>query len=726
MTFLNPFLLFGIAAIAAPIIIHMFMNRRIKPVIWAAMRFLQASVQKNQKRMNVEDLLLLALRCLILILLALALARPIIGRVGEAGAGGIGRGSETAIIALDNSYSMGQSDSSASRFDQARTAAEQVIDSLPAGSSVAVLLFSDVVRAAIPEPTYDLNLARKVVRDAALSDRATDVQAVMKQAMETLGRHASAAQGIYLITDGQATGWKKFNDITGVLRNPAVKSRLILVGDPETRNLCVSDLRQASSVAAVGDNLQFDVEIGNFGAGEAKDVSVRLAVDDESPCDEGVIASIPAGGSKNLSLFTKFRVAGYHTVTAQINADHLPADDRRTIALRATDDIRVLLVESSTSPESAESATFYLRNALTPAPVSEREKYVVKTKTISPSDLDTTKLSDYEAVVLADVPEISSQAMESLAAYLTRGGGLIVFPGPKTNSAFYNDNLAKKFAFLPATLGTIRGAPDQTETFFSLQANGYTNPIVSLWNDPGAGTLASARFYRSFELKPATGHTPKAGEAQIVLKYGDGSPAVMERKWGRGLVVFFGSTANTAWNDLALRPAYLPLMDRTLGAIMDRQDARLNIPAGSPFELVCDPEWVNRDAIVMASGEKKGGGSLRRIGMQEGVPLLRFEETEKAGGYEARIKSDPPQDVKFAVQSNPVESNLEGLAPAQLDSLAAVAQVIRWTPTIHLDDQIARQRGGGGGAELWMIFAILVIIAAGAELVLAGLFSETK
>ena len=150
MTFLNPLLLFGMAAIAAPILIHMFMNRRIKQVVWAAMQFVQASVQKNKRRMRIEDLLLLALRCLILILLALALARPVIGRVSDARGG---KGGETAAIAIDNSYSMGQSDSSASRFDQARVAAEQVIDSLPAGSSVAVLLFSDVVRASIAEPT---------------------------------------------------------------------------------------------------------------------------------------------------------------------------------------------------------------------------------------------------------------------------------------------------------------------------------------------------------------------------------------------------------------------------------------------------------------------------------------------------------------------------------------------------------------------------------------------
>lgn len=723
MTFLNPLLLFGMAAIAAPIIIHMFMNRRIKRVVWAAMRFLQASVQKNQKRMEIEDLLLLALRCLILLLLALALARPVIGHVADTG---LGKGGETAVIALDNSYSMGQSDGSASRFDQARKAAEQVIDSLPSGSSVAVLMFSDVIRASIAEPTYDLNLARKVVRDAALSDRATDVQAVLRQAMETLGRHASTGQAIYLITDGQAAGWKKFNDITGMLRSPAVKTHIILVGDAEARNLGIKDLRQTSSVVAVGDNIPFDVEVGNYGDGEAKDVSVRIAIDGEPPCDEGVIPSIPAGGSKHLTLFTKFRTPGSHTVTAQTNADHLPADDRRTIAVRATDDLRILLVDGDSKSGSSEGATFFLRNALTPVPASEREQYAVKTKIIAPDELDSTKLDDYEAVVLADVPTISPAAQEALAAYLNRGGGLIVFPGPKTNVSFYNENLAKKFGFLPATLGAIRGEPDQTETFFSLQGQDYAHPIVSLWKDPGAGTLSSAHFYRSFELKPVTGHTAQAGEAQIVLKYGDGSPAMMERTWGRGRVVLFASTANTAWNDLPLRPAFLPLMDRTLGAILDRQDARLNIRVGSPFEFVCEPDWVNKDALLTGPGDKNGTGSLRRIGMQAGVPLLHFEETEKAGAYEARIKSEPPQTVKFAVQSDAAESDLKALSPSQLDALAAVAKVIRWTPATHLDEQLTKQHGGGASADLWIILTTLVIIAACAELVMAGLFSATK
>ena len=57
--------------------------------------------------------------------------------------------------------------------------------------------------------------------------------------------------------------------------------------------------------------------------------------------------------------------------------------------------------------------------------------------------------------------------------------------------------------FLPAELGTPRGQAEQDEKFFTFQEKDYEHPIVSIWNDPGSGKLASARFFKAFELKPA-------------------------------------------------------------------------------------------------------------------------------------------------------------------------------------------------------------------------------
>src|SRR5687768_12325482 len=99
MTFLNPVMLLGLAAVAVPILIHLLKQRRLQRVVWAAMRFLSASVEQHRRRMKVEDLILLALRCLLIALIALALARPATLSSG----GGAGGSRVTAIIVVDNS-----------------------------------------------------------------------------------------------------------------------------------------------------------------------------------------------------------------------------------------------------------------------------------------------------------------------------------------------------------------------------------------------------------------------------------------------------------------------------------------------------------------------------------------------------------------------------------------------------------------------------------------------
>src|SRR6266550_2706860 len=172
MAFLNPILLFGLAAVAAPVLIHLLNRRKYQHIPWGAMRFLRTSVTKNQRRLRIEDWLLLLFRCAILALLAIALARPAIRQASGALFGG---SNVTAVILLDNSYSMSQTDGSSSRFDQAKIVASQVIDSLPSGSKVSIIVASDIADAIIPQPTADLNLARQTIAAARLTDRSTDL-----------------------------------------------------------------------------------------------------------------------------------------------------------------------------------------------------------------------------------------------------------------------------------------------------------------------------------------------------------------------------------------------------------------------------------------------------------------------------------------------------------------------------------------------------------------------
>ena len=724
MAFLNPLLLFGIIGIASPIIIHLLAKKRIKRTVWAAMKFLKIVVEKNQKRLTLEDLILLLLRCAVLLFLALAMARP---SFKQGGFGGFGGSNEAAVIALDNSASMSQSDGVSSKFDKAQKAAEEALDSLPSGSSVAVWLVSDVVKGVIPEPTHDFALARKVIREAQRSDRGTEMPAALRQAVEVLQRGSTVVKQIFLITDGQAAGWKQLADTRALLDSVKkdIQTRLVLVVESEQHNVGVTGLRMSSALAPVNQPVRFEVEVANYGVEEARNVQVSIGVDAEPPGDEAGIEAIPPGESKRISLFVQFREPGFHSVTAHIPADRNPADDQRAVAVRVIGEINVLLVDGDPGVEPRESEVFYLRNALVPVAAEQREKYYIKTKTVSPAELQTSKLSDYEAVVLANVPDVPDGVLATLDKYLRAGGGLIVFPGGKTSAGFYNDKLFTERGFLPASFGPPRGNAEQQEQFFHLLAKGYEHPIVSIWKDPAAGSLATANFYRAFALDPAKSDVPRAdiGPPALVLSYADGQPAVMERTYGYGRVIQFSSTADSAWNDLCIRPVFVPLIHRILGAIVTRQDEHLNLRVGTKFNYVMDPETVGRDITFSKPGGKKDATSLRRIALNAGLPMLGFDETDMAGVYDARTGDDATPMLRFATQSDPGESKLEELSPADLKVFDGVAQLIRWSPEHSLRSLLQKERTG---SEFWLAFAILALVLAVADTWFGNRWSQSK
>lgn len=725
MSFLNPIMLAGLAAVSVPILIHLLNRRKFRKVTWAAMRFLQNAIEQNQRRMRIEDMILLALRCLLLALLALALARPAI--LSDASAV-FGQSKVTGVLILDNSMSMGVSDGTATRFEKARRAAEQVVDSLPAGSATAVLLASDVVQAAIPEPTFDLNLARKAVRDAALTDRATDIFPALGRAIDTLKDRIALRKEIYLVTDGQAAGWRQLTEIQRALEwtKSGIKTTVILVNEHEERNLAVSDLRLASGLSAVGQPLRFEVKVTNHGKEEVRHARVGLSVNAETASDEFTIDSLPAGATKSVTLFGKLREAGFHSVMARLAEDRLPADDRRTLAVRAVNEVKVLLVDGEPGSEARDSEVFFLKNALVPVPAEAAADYFIKTVSVAASELAQARFDDFDAVMLANVPEFSEQVATALDGYVKRGGGLLVFPGGRLNAAFYNEQLFRRRGVLPAEFGDVRGEADKDDQFVTLQEKGYEHPIVEIWNDPGSGKLGSARFFRWVELKQgkigSAGVRERGSEtSQIVLRYADGSPAVMERPWGLGRVIQFSSTADTAWNDLPVRLAWVPLLHRALGNVVQRQDEGLNLRVGDKFVRRVPAENLDKDATFFPPRQSTVR-ELRRVELVDGWPTMQFDKTDVAGIYDAKI-GESGAVLKFAAQPEAAESSLDELSPGQLATLKGSANVVPWTPNLSLRGMMER---GRTGLEFWMPVLLAVLVLAAAETFLGQWFSRSK
>ena len=89
--------------------------------------------------------------------------------------------------------------------------------------------------------------------------------------------------------------------------------------------------------------------------------------------------------------------------------DHLPADDWRTVALRAVKDVKVLLIDGDPGREAREAETFFLKHALRPVPRAQWDEYWVKLTAKHPTELEGVRFEDFDAVFAANVTDFSQQ-----------------------------------------------------------------------------------------------------------------------------------------------------------------------------------------------------------------------------------------------------------------------------------------------------------------------------
>ena len=731
MTFLNFGALFGLAAVGIPIVIHLLNKFQVKEVKWAAMRFLRESVEKNQRRLQMEDILLLLLRCLLIALLVLVLSRP----TYQSGTKTTGSHQVAAVIILDNSYSMGLTNGIQTSLQRGQAAAEQILAAFPTGSSSALFYAADSVKPVIAQPTYDFNLLRDRIRQAKLTDRATDLANALQLAVTTLQKHEGPeSKEIYLITDGQANGWPSLDQLEKTLSDiqKEITVHVVLVGDSAESNLGVTGLRLEGGLTPVNQPLRCSVEVLNGSESEARDVKVSLMVDDQPAVDETVIDTIPAGASRTVSLFAKLRTEGFHTITAQIPHDRLPADDQRTVAVRAIREVKVLLVNGNIATTPSQADDFFVRNALVPVPPADVAGYYIKTTTIPASQLGGTSLDDYDGVFLLGVNEVDTSLTSKLTSYVAQGGGLVVFPGPGINIDAYNQDLGRD-GFLPARIGPYKGdtSPNHSDKFFTLQTKDYDHPITTLWNDSSAGTLATAHFYAYYPLTPTPWKTPApgdpapiGGQPREILHFATGDdPVAVEHTWDSGRVILFASTPTIAWNDLPVRQAFVPLMQRVLGSLVERQDEGLNIRVGQKFSYVVSNDFLHKDVSVSVPGQTEPARVVGQVALVNGLPVVEFSDTDESGAYRVSIATDPATVLYFAAQSDPSESNLTPFSAAQLKSLADVADVIKWNPDVSLTPKLTSARVG---KELWLPLLIAALVVATLETFLAQNFTKSK
>ena len=714
MQFLAPAALAGLAAVSLPVIIHMLNKLRIREVRWAAMRFLQAAAKKNQRRVKMEDLILLILRCAVIALLVLAFARPTFQSVEKAS---LATGdSLTVMVLLDQSASMGASDGIETRFAAARVAALNFLEELPAGSAAGLLLVHDGYASPVSRPSRDLSLVRRSVELAKLTDRGTDFQPAFRAAVEAL-RNLSGHREIHLFTDNQLSGWRNREPIRELLKTvPDIKVVVAAPGAPvdaaSSGNLAITGLKLDTAIPVAGQPIRVLAEITNTGDAPVDGVRLTLGVDDDAPSADAVISQLAPGGTRYVPLLVRLPGTGFHTLTASLPTDRLAFDNRRTVALEIAPAHDVLVVESRRGPALWQGTGHFLAGALAPVDEENASRHYLHVTRATVADIDPAKLSGYAVIFLAGADTLTPATVNALSSFVHDGGGLVVMPGDATPADMFLD--APWPDLLPAT---INPPVEHTQGFVA--AGPYNHPLLTLWNDPAAGNLAALRFTKTFTLAPL-----KMPEVTTALRLDDNTPVIMERTVGKGRVFLFASPPVPSWTNLPLHPAFVPLMHRLYAATAHASTLKLNLAPGDVFQAPVPIDQLNRDVYVRAPGSDAKPVAVGRTELVGTQVMFCVRSTAAAGPYAVYVGQNERPDFFFAVQPPADESDLK-TAPADIltgtaalsssDSPAAGSPSVRPSSAPLLT---ARQ--------LWMIALAAVAFLSCTELLLALRSSRSR
>ncbi len=331
-------LLWGLALLGVPILIHLINRLRHRRVGWAAMEFLLASQKRSRNWIMLKQLLLLLLRIAAVAAIVLMLAQP-----RNQWAALIGGAKTHHIVLVDDSYSMSDRSSDSSALERAKEFVLRLADQAGRAGNpqlFTVLRFSqagagprgtqpDVLQQLLSGSLRD-DLERIVAGWSPSQLAVGPVEAL--EAVERLPHEAGSEERmIYLISDFRANQWDSPAEARAVLARLAdqgAQLQLVDCVDTVHANLAVSDLRVTSGVRVAGVPLWMEVTATNYSASPAQDVSVTLT-EDGMARPAVVMEKIPAGKSVTRRFPVVFMTAGEHHISARLESDAVEADNVR-------------------------------------------------------------------------------------------------------------------------------------------------------------------------------------------------------------------------------------------------------------------------------------------------------------------------------------------------------------------------------------------------------------
>ncbi|MEA3365177.1 MAG: BatA and WFA domain-containing protein, partial [Candidatus Hydrogenedentes bacterium] len=717
-------------AATLPLLLHLWMSRRIRVVELSTFRFLFESYIRQRKRLKFREALVAALRTAFLFLLIMVVARPMVKHWSTLFSAGAGR---YMVALVDCSASMAAHTAGVSSLDRAKTAARALVDRMNRGDRLTLVraagtptvLFSKFGVEAENISEYIDNLETSPTR--ANFFKALDLASSM-------GRDDKRKPIVYVFTDCQASEWQELREQDLTQRLPkGAKLMIVDVGSTEAiANAAAVGAAPRFARAILGLPVILCPTVVNHSLTSLDELPLSVFVEEKEVAR--MLLTVNPGQTVAREVVYVPENDGDLRGRFEIGSDRFPEDDSFLFTLSVTPRITILLVrpEPGDPFDPDKNEALYLKTALSTRISDDSElaemvpggslPRVLDVREIAEQELDASRLSDIDLVILADCGAIRGKHFQLLRDFVFKGGGLLIFPGQHVKADLYNDQF---FAvpghtderLTPVHLGEIEGDPETPETFEQFAGINFGHPVMTVFDDPDIKFFGSVHVFRRF----ATETTKENSDSWVLARFSNGAPALVESRFGEGITVVAAYPANTRWTNLPMKPEFVPLVLRLVNHLAQRPDllGPSDITAGTGAEITAGPSWSPAEGKVIDPA-----GTESPLAFQwSGSRLLGiFEGTLQKGYYTAEVSSQGDTKnalkgrVQFAVNLPNEESDFQRIGQNQLRQWLGTEALI----VVDASAQMQHLKGTlGDEHEIWRPLIYLTLLIIGAEFLLS-------
>ena len=538
MTFLNPAILFGLIAAAIPVVLHFLNLRKLKKIEFSTLAFLKELQKTKIRRIKLKQWLLLLIRTAIIILLVAAFSRPTVKKITF---GNSSAAKTTAVIIIDNTFSMSVVTEKGSYLNQAKQVAKNLLNNFHEGDEIVIIPIGDLLREY--KPTSNFAAVKKEIDNISVSLKSRTINEAVIASAQILSESKNYNKEIFILTDLQKgriyNSASELSDLAGSLNNN-VRMYLISFHEKNALNLGIDDLVPNNQIFEKGKMISFSAKIKNYSNQPVTGSVASLFINGKRSAQQSL--DLAANEIKEVTFETNLSDTGLVEITCEIEDDGILQDNKRYYAIYSPDNISVLLLADN------HDDCRFIRLALQ-GPTTNRIKIVENNL----SRFSNMNLQNYDAVII--VGSEQNDNWSNLKNYILHGGGAVIFPGTQsTVDKFHNLSSSISMTAPITSVGEI----NTSKSISQFGKIDYNNLFFSdLFENVKQIQLESPEIYKYFKIIPGT-------NGKTIISMFDNSSFLSEISFGSGKVILFNSAPVLSANNFPLKGIFAPIINKSL------------------------------------------------------------------------------------------------------------------------------------------------------------------